>query len=176
MGSVVVQVGLLVLTGWGVGVIFPTVVSELLQGMLHWTKAGVAYCWLIQVGILSVLLSLRRFTRQLVPVGSPRFSTILILAVKAWIGWQLIRLLVAATDKFSFLMAGQWLLFLVQLYVFMEMVAPGSRPPSLPLPQPASVPAVQHSDTQRIRKGYPRWLGAVFWVLLCLLLDFVGCG
>jgi hypothetical protein len=147
-----------------------------LQGMLHWTKAGVAYCWLIQVGILSVLLSLKRYTRQLVIAGPARFSTIVCLPFKVWIGWQLIRLLVAATGKFSFLVAGQWLLFLVQLYVFMEMVAPGSRPPVLPLPQAVAVPAVQHSDTQRITKGYPRWMGAVFWVLLCLLLDFVGCG
>lgn len=61
----VIQLGGLGLLFWAIGAILPVIIHTLMKGMLHWTSAGIIYSWIIQLGFVLILLSIRRF---LVPV------------------------------------------------------------------------------------------------------------
>jgi hypothetical protein len=125
------QLAALFFLAWVVQQILPVLVNQLFMGMDQWNPVSIAFCWMIQVGLLVLLLSVRNFILPFIlswmrvqPFLPLKICWVLLALAGLWGYWLLIRLIVDSGSRIDFLMIGQCFLLLVLLYGFTEMAAP----------------------------------------------------
>lgn len=194
-----IQLGGLGLLFWAIGAILPVVIHTLMKGMLHWTIAGIIYSWIIQLGFVLILLSIRRFLVPVVlewienlPVFYLRIVWCLLCLGSLTVLWRLFRLLASATTELNYFVMGEWAFVIIQLYLLAGIAAPlcsvegyqllfKGRNITVPkqnkkiASSPVLLPAKRATMQRPLRRGYPGWIWPVLWFLFWVLLDWVGC-
>jgi hypothetical protein len=98
-----------------------------MRGMLEWNAVSVVFCWTIQIGFLIVsfslhdhlLLQVKKWEKKM-----PTWMKYILLLGKAWVCLSGAWLVIDATPGFSFLVIGESMLLLLQIYCWVGIVAP----------------------------------------------------
>lgn len=120
----------LLFLNWVLQVLMPVIVDALMLGMREWDGVSVVFCWGIQVGFLIVSFSLRDHLRAYVNASGKKihpFMKYSLLLGKVWVLCTGLWLLISKMNGFGFLLLGEMMLLMVQIYGWVGMAAPMGR-------------------------------------------------
>ncbi len=125
--SFLLQLLALLFLNWMLLVLMPVIVEALMLGMLEWDAVGVVFCWGIQVAFLIVSFSLRDYLMAYVHASVKQvhpFMKYSLLLGKVWVLCTGVWLLISKMNGFGFLLLGEMMLLMVQIYCWVGMAAP----------------------------------------------------
>lgn len=123
--KLLIQLLSLLLLNWFIHTILPVVVQTLMRGMLEWNAVSVVFCWSIQIGFLIVSFSLRDHLMLQAKKWQkkvPSWMKHILLLGKSWVCLSGAWLVIDAIPGFSFLVLGELMLLLLQIYCWVGIV------------------------------------------------------